>query len=212
MIEVIEGQPIGTHGLIVIKELSPIIHKKYKERQVEVLCPICNKPFQTDLRRLMRKDSSTRKAVRACPKCMREYNNERISALGKLSIKNLANMRFGNLTALYPTNKRCGNGYDVIWHCICDCGIELDVAGRDLQRGHTKSCGCIKSRGEYKIAACLQNLNIIFYKQYIFQDCINPKTHFQLRFDFYLPEYNCCIEYDGIQHFEASGRGWKACR
>jgi hypothetical protein len=24
-----------------------------------------------------------------------------------------------------------------------------------------------------------------------------------LTFDFYLPEYNCCIEYDGKQHFEA---------
>ena len=37
-----------------------------------------------------------------------------------------------------------------------------------------------------------------------FNDCYNPETNVRLRFDFYLPDYNCCIEYDGIQHFE----GW----
>ena len=25
-----------------------------------------------------------------------------------------------------------------------------------------------------------------------------------LRYDFYLPKYNTCIEYDGIQHYESS--------
>ena len=33
----------------------------------------------------------------------------------------------------------------------------------------------------------------------MFKDCIYQA---QLRFDFYLPDYNCCIEYDGIQHFK----------
>jgi len=34
-----------------------------------------------------------------------------------------------------------------------------------------------------------------------FSDCINPDTGHQLRFDFYLPEENILIEYDGKQHF-----------
>lgn len=40
--------------------------------------------------------------------------------------------------------------------------------------------------------------NIEFIKEYKFEDC---KHKYNLRFDFYLPEYNMCIEYDGIQHF-----------
>jgi very-short-patch-repair endonuclease len=32
-----------------------------------------------------------------------------------------------------------------------------------------------------------------------FKNCKNKK---QLFFDFFLPDFNCCIEYDGIQHFE----------
>lgn len=39
-------------------------------------------------------------------------------------------------------------------------------------------------------------------QQHTFQDCKNPKTNAILRFDFYLPDYNCCIEYDGIQHYK----------
>lgn len=32
-----------------------------------------------------------------------------------------------------------------------------------------------------------------------FDKCINKKN---LRFDFFIPEANLCIEYDGIQHYE----------
>lgn len=43
--------------------------------------------------------------------------------------------------------------------------------------------------------------NVYFEQEKIFKDCVNPKTNTYLRFDFYLPDYNCCIEYDGEQHF-----------
>lgn len=29
------------------------------------------------------------------------------------------------------------------WHCICDCGAERDVLGKDLRNGKSKSCGCL---------------------------------------------------------------------
>lgn len=44
-------------------------------------------------------------------------------------------------------------------------------------------------------------MNISFKQEHIFKDCVNPKTNYPLRFDFYLPDYNCCIEYDGQQHY-----------
>ena len=55
--------------------------------------------------------------------------------------KDLTNMRFGRLTALYPVKK------DKIrkWHCRCDCGNEIDVITGSLIRGNSTSCGiCVK--------------------------------------------------------------------
>lgn len=68
--------------------------------------------------------------------------------------------------------------------------------------GNTKSCGCLASEGERIIQSILEQNNISFKKQKTFQTCFNPKTNALLKFDFYLPDYNCCIEFDGIQHYK----------
>lgn len=60
------------------------------------------------------------------------------------------------------------------------------------------------SRGEQKIKDILEELNIMFITEYTFNDCLSYNGN-KLRFDFYLPDYNTCIEYDGEQHF----RGWR---
>ena len=49
--------------------------------------------------------------------------------------------RYGRLTVLDMapnTNKDRG----IKWRCLCDCGNETIVSGRDLRQGKTKSCGC----------------------------------------------------------------------
>lgn len=45
------------------------------------------------------------------------------------------------------------------WHCICDCGKELDVDTRNLNSGHTKSCGCYQ-----KEKASQNAINMIGYE------------------------------------------------
>lgn len=30
------------------------------------------------------------------------------------------------------------------WHCRCKCGNEIDVDTRNLNSGHTQSCGCLR--------------------------------------------------------------------
>ena len=45
-------------------------------------------------------------------------------------------------------------------------------------------------------------MDISYEREYSFSNCVNDITNKQLRFDFYLPDYNCCIEYDGIQHYK----------
>lgn len=58
------------------------------------------------------------------------------------------------------------------------------------------------------ISACLTKMKIHFLQQHTFTDCVNPKTKTKLRFDFYLPDFNICIEYDGKQHYQYDNYGW----
>lgn len=56
---------------------------------------------------------------------------------------------------------------------------------------------CNISKGENKIKNFLIENNIKYMQQYRFDDC---KDINHLPFDFYLPDYNTCIEFDGEQH------------
>ena len=69
-----------------------------------------------------------------------------------------------------------------------------------------KKCVAKMSYGEYYIYNYLLNENICFVSQKRFKDCKDKKP---LPFDFYLPDYNLCIEFDGIQHSRPV-RGYKA--
>ncbi len=67
----------------------------------------------------------------------------------------------------------------------------------------TKPQGCPKcsvSKGEMKIRNFLKEKNIVFEEQKKFSDCKNKR---ELPFDFYLPENNLLIEYQGEQHYKA---------
>jgi hypothetical protein len=111
----------------------------------------------------------------------------------------LTNKRFGMLTAQYSNGKR-ESDKRILWHCICDCGNECNVDVYSLTSGHTQSCGCLhRSLREQYIELILNNNGILYELQYTFEDC---KNIFKLPFDFYLPDYNVCIEYDGQQHFK----------
>ena len=57
---------------------------------------------------------------------------------------------------------------------------------------------CNDSHGEKQIYRWLCDYNFDFISQKIFDDCKDKRP---LPFDFYLPKYNVCIEYDGEQHF-----------
>jgi hypothetical protein len=60
--------------------------------------------------------------------------------MGKLI--DLTGQKFGRLTVIGRTDKKKNN--DILWHCKCDCGQEVDVRGFFLRSGQTKSCGCYK--------------------------------------------------------------------
>ena len=67
----------------------------------------------------------------------------------------------------------------------------------------------MKSEGESKIELYLNKRGISFVREKTFPDCkrIQP-----LRYDFYLPDYNILIEYDGPQHFQPYPQSYRRCR
>ena len=78
--------------------------------------------------------------------------------------------------------------------------------------GHLRGQGCKKcknTRGENQVYVWLKNNGFSdFVCEKTFDGCLSAKGR-KLRYDFYLPEQNVLIEFDGAQHFEPSafGRG-----
>lgn len=71
-----------------------------------------------------------------------------------------------------------------------------------LANNHLQGYGCPicrESKGEKEIRNYLTENNIKFIGQNKFPDCKYKRL---LPFDFYLPDYNICIEFNGKQHYE----------
>ena len=123
-----------------------------------------------------------------------------MSQIYKEKSKEWIGKQFGKLTILSDTGKRMKNGTR-IWLCQCECGKLCEVSTSHLTSGHNISCGCIDSKCELMIKEILQEFNVSYNEQKVFSDCLSYKNS-PLRFDFYLPDHNICIEYDGEQHFK----------
>ena len=134
---------------------------------------------------------------------LRGGNTQSCGCLRKEKIFNshfidLTGQKFGYLTVLKRDTLKTGRPY---WICKCDCGNIVSVRGSYLKNGDIVSCGCYKKfKGEEKIEKILSSLDIKFVQQKTFEDL---KYKDKLRFDFFLPKYNICIEYQGKQHYEA---------
>lgn len=68
-------------------------------------------------------------------------------------------LRFGILN-VKEFDKIDGKSRQARWICVCDCGTETSVAGRELRSGNTKSCGCQRwrrrpQRDENERKACI---------------------------------------------------------
>jgi hypothetical protein len=75
---------------------------------------------------------------------------------------------------------------------------------KQTPHNHLKFAGCPKcnkSKGEKIISWFLDKKNIKYKEQETFEGCKNKSP---LPFDFYLQKENICIEFQGIQHFEAN--------
>lgn len=55
----------------------------------------------------------------------------------------LSGMEFGRLLVIKDAGKRNANK-KIIYLCKCNCGNVVEVAGQELKKGDTKSCGCLR--------------------------------------------------------------------
>lgn len=134
----------------------------------------------------------------------REKAKELAYNLGKARFEDLTGQRFGKLTVIKYAGKK---GTASLWECQCDCGQKTYTITNYLKTGHTTSCGCNRnwnhgktSKGEEKIITILQNDKIKFEREKTFSDM---KQHgHNLRLDFFIPDQNIAIEFNGLEHYE----------
>ena len=145
-------------------------------------------------------DNLRRGKVKSCG-CLQKENT---------SLANSAKLEgqiFGHLKVI----KRVGSNAQgqALWECECDCTghTHIMTTTNKLTAGHTQSCGCVSSRGEELIGKILYQNNINYIKEKTFENC-RFENGYPAYFDFYLPDYNTLIEYDGSQHFYYTGTGW----
>ena len=91
-------------------------------------------------------------------------------------------------------------GYKIQLKCP-KCNDLFECMYYQLKNGKICPCSHPNSRAEERIEKFLKYNKIKFIREKTFKD-LKYKSY--LRFDFFLPEYNTCIEFDGIQH----QKGW----
>ena len=113
-----------------------------------------------------------------------------------------------NSNFIEKAKKVHGDKYDyslvnyITSHIKIDINCEKHGVFKQTPHNHLKGHGCPacnQSKGEEKVSEFLKSKNIIFLPQHRFKDCVDK---IPLPFDFYLPDYNTCIEFNGIQHYK----------
>lgn len=83
---------------------------------------------------------------------------------------------------------------------MCSCGNDFLVDMNHFVAGKYKcnECRVKQSAIAAAVELWLNQNNVLYEKEKVFKDCIYKKV---LPFDFYLSNYNACIEVDGIGHY-----------
>ena len=149
--------------------------------KMKIFCNNCNNTFYKSPSNIYEKNNNT-----ICPIC----GDNGAPITKEIFIERMKN---NNLTEYEIINYKSLRQPIVVKH---KCGYSFSMKAKDflISKGCPK-CFKTKSKGEIKIEHFLIENNIIFKEQYRLKD--NPK----LSYDFFLPDYNILIEYQGEQHY-----------
>lgn len=133
-----------------------------------------------------------------CPMCGKEeaYANKRLS-------QDEVELRINSINGNVLLNKEDYiKNSEINLKIQCFCGNIYTTSLVNYERENVNRCPICsqsESKGEYEIRKILEIYSIQYIPQAKFDDCKDIRA---LPFDFYLPEYNYIIEFDGPQHFE----------
>lgn len=163
-----------------------VIQNIYKNNtsKIKCKCEICANEWTTTASNLV--------AGKGCPKCGLE---KRISAITKNHKQFIDEMLLAN-SDIEIIGKYINSSTPIKCKCLND-GYIWEATPSNLLKG-TGCPVCSNSHGEKAISTVLDSMSIEYIPQHRFNDCRNTRS---LPFDFYLPHFNMCIEYDGQQHF-----------
>lgn len=167
---------------------------KYKNQRspINIHCNHCDKDWTTTIAQFLNKKCK-------CPSCTPYHRRYSIEDRKKqvLQIIDLEKLDY----RLIKIDDDYNTKYSMTkLHLYCNkCECEWTTKINDFVNSGHRCPHCNKSTGETKISTFLKEHNVNFEREYRFNDC---KYKYRLPFDFYLQEYNLCIEYDGIQHFK----------
>jgi len=171
-----------------VHDVSPtiIIQNTYKNNKSKIKCKcgVCKNEWATDASNLI--------SGKGCPKC---GIKKRISAITKPHNKFVEELKNINCD-VEVVGEYISSFTPIKCKCLID-GYIWEATPVNLLRG-TGCPVCSNSHGEKAISYVLDNMSIEYIPQYKFDDCKNIRS---LPFDFYMPRFNICIEYDGQQHF-----------
>lgn len=154
-------------------------------KKIQYRCPICKEITQTSQLWLIGKKRSE-----CCYKC----RGQRI-AKGRTKTKEYLQSKCPDIEIL---GDYIDNATPIKYKCKC--GTIHYARPNNLISGN-RCWHCRESKGEGLIKQYLDSHSIPYIMGYKYIDCKDKRP---LPFDFYLPTYNMCIEYDGEQHFKSS--------
>lgn len=170
--------------------LNPEEYINTSTKNLKVLCGSCKKIFITSL-------SSINGSKGMCSKCGYDYESE-LMKLSPEEVETRINSVNGN-TLLNVDEYESTHTKNL--RVLCSCNREFIVSLQDYTYFNVNRCPiCTKrtSKGELDVSVALDKLQIKYISEYKFDDCYNVKP---LPFDFYLPDYNTCVEFDGQYHY-----------
>lgn len=106
----------------------------------------------------------------------------------------------------------CKYGYDLVEYVNAQTKVKILCPKHGLFEQtpdvHLRGSGCSRCTNTSKsvrlILGLLEKHNVAYETEKIFKDCRDDRP---LPFDVYIPEYNLCVEYDGIHHFKPTQFG-----
>lgn len=133
-------------------------------------------------------------ATHSCVYCAKESRVDFFS----ISNEEYTNMASNSNNKVELAGEYTGCKNHILVRCK-KCGELIQIRADHILSG--VGCSkCYNSNGEVKIKEVLGKYGIKYISQYKFGDCIRNKR--DMAFDFYIPNNNTAIEFDGIQHFE----------